>query len=65
MSVCITCLGRIDAHAYEVKQKIAAKLYPGKPVKPPKRCTECTWLTLLKFANEDDEEPMKGEADGA
>ena len=56
VATCATCHGTIDAHAYEIKAKVWARLHPGEPVPPPRRCTECAFTSLLRFAFAPDEE---------
>ena len=50
LAPCMTCGGEIDAQIIQSKERILAKLYPGRAVPPPKRCSRCTWLSVLKFA---------------
>jgi hypothetical protein len=61
MSTCVTCRGRIDAHAFEMRTKVATKL--GIPVTPPKRCSECTWEALLALACTEDAPEQSSEGD--
>lgn len=50
---CITCGGRVEPPSPEL---VKAKQRFGMPVKPAKRCAACVWTSLLKFANEPDED---------
>lgn len=43
---CIKCGGTITQMEIDQKQRIAAKLYPGRPCPPPKVCAPCVWKTL-------------------
>lgn len=54
---CGRCLGRIDAFAFESKRRVSEKLYPGRPVEPPRVCSECLWrMLLLTIASDDEDE---------
>ena len=50
LAPCATCGGEIDEQIIQSKERILARLYPGRTVPPPKRCSRCTWLSVLKFA---------------
>ena len=52
MSPCIKCNGPIDEHIIEAKKRIAARLYPGRDVPPPKVCSRCTWRSLRDIVEE-------------
>ena len=51
-ALCIKCNGPMDLKAIESKKKVAAALYPGRQVPPPRVCTTCLWRTLQKLVDE-------------
>ncbi len=52
MSPCVKCNGPIDAVAIANKAKIAARLFPGRAVPPPKVCTTCLWDSLMQLVSD-------------
>lgn len=46
MNVCTKCGGEIEQSLIDHKKRIAARLYPGREVPPPKVCSACVWSAL-------------------
>lgn len=58
---CITCGGPVGEMLPELRR---AKERFGLPIRPAKRCPDCVWSSLLKFAASEDEDEVPDEKGG-